>query len=182
MDFDAYAAQGVDLVSSRPCPRHPDDPLASLDGLRDFLETRDWMAKRARHEDLAPLAELRAGLREVFDAPGGDRSRRMVRQLNVLLARHPLALSISGHDDADWHLHVASTGGPVAVEYAAGAVTGLTMAFLDLGADRFGTCTAAGCTDVFLDTTRNRSRRFCSERCATRSHVAALRSRRRAAG
>jgi predicted RNA-binding Zn ribbon-like protein len=56
------------------------------------------------------------------------------------------------------------------------------MAFLDLGADRFGTCTAAGCTDVFLDTTRNRSRRFCSERCATRSHVAALRSRRRASG
>jgi predicted RNA-binding Zn ribbon-like protein len=182
VDFDAYASQGVDLVSSQPCPRHPDDPLTSLDGLRVFLATRAWMAQRARHEDLAPLVTLRAALREVFDATGEDRSRRMVTQLNALLARHPLALSVSGHDDADWHLHVASTVSPVAVEYAAGAVTGLTMAFLDLGADRFGTCTAAGCTDVFLDTTRNRSRRFCSERCATRSHVAALRSRRRASG
>lgn len=180
MDFDAYAAQGVDLVSSQPCPRHPDDPLAHLEGLRDFLASRSWMAQRARPEDLAPLAALRTGLRAVFDVTGPDRSRRMVTRLNALLARHPLALSISGHDDADWHLHVASTDGPVAVEYAAGAVTGLTMAFLDLGAERFGTCTAVGCTDVFIDTTRNRSRRFCSERCATRSHVAALRSRRRA--
>ena len=59
---------------------------------------------------------------------------------------------------------------------------GLTMAFLDLGPGRFGTCADDGCTGVFLDTSRNQSRRFCSDRCATRANVAALRSRRRGSG
>lgn len=182
MDFEAYANYAVDLVSSEPCERYPDDPLTDLDGLRTFLAPRSWMVPRARRADLAPLAELRSALRTVFDAAGAGDSAAMVRQLNRLLAQHPGAPSISGHDDADWHLHVAETSGPVVTEYAAGAVMGLTMAFLDLGPGRFGTCVADGCTGVFLDTSRNHSRRFCSDRCATRANVAALRSRRRASG
>lgn len=180
MDFDSYAELAVDLVSSQPDGRSPDDPLASIEGLRAFLASRPWMARRARPADLNPLARLRADLRAVFDATGDDRSAEMVRRLNTLLGRHRPRPTISGHDDADWHLHIASTDGPVADEYAAGAVMGLTMAFLDLGADRFGTCAAEGCRGVFLDASRNRSRRYCSERCATRENVAALRSRRRA--
>jgi predicted RNA-binding Zn ribbon-like protein len=182
VDFETYASYGVDLVSSEPDERQPDDPLTSLDGLRAFLAPRPWMVDRARATDLTPLSELRAGLRAVFAATGEDRSAEMVRRLNDLLERHRVRPSISGHDDADWHLHVAPTEGPVADEYAAGAVMGLTMALLDLGPDRFGTCVADGCGDVFLDTSRNRSRRYCSERCATRANVAALRSRRRASG
>ena len=182
MDFEAYASYAVDLVSSEPCPRYPDDPLTDLDGLRTFLAPREWMVPRARRADLAALAEVRADLRAVFDAAADGDSAAMVRRLNALLERHPPAPSISGHDDADWHLHVAETSGSVATEYAAGAVMGLTMAFLDVGPRRFGTCADSGCTGVFLDTSRNRSRRFCSDRCATRANVAALRSRRRAAG
>ena len=132
--------------------------------------------------DLAPLGELRTGLRAVFDAAGDDRSAEMVRLLNDLLQRHRPGPSISGHDDSDWHLHIAPSEGPVADDYAAGAVMGLTMAFLDLGPDRFGTCADDGCERVFLDSSSNSSRRYCSERCATRANVAALRSRRRAAG
>jgi predicted RNA-binding Zn ribbon-like protein len=182
VDFEAYANYAVDLVSSEPSERHPDDPLTDLDGLRAFLALRDWMVPRASPADLAPLADLRSELRAVFDDAARGDSQAMVGRLNALLQRHPVTPSISGHDDADWHLHVAETSGPVVTEYAAGAVMGLTMAFLDLGHDRFGTCAADGCTGVFLDTSRNHSRRFCSDRCATRANVAALRSRRRAAG
>jgi predicted RNA-binding Zn ribbon-like protein len=181
VDFDDYAEYGVDLVSSRPDARHPDDSLGSLDGLRALLAARPWMARRASEADLAPLADLRAALRSVFEAAAEGRTADMVRTLNALLERHRPGPSISGHDDSDWHLHIAPTEGPVADEYAAGAVMGLTTAFLDLGADRFGTCAADGCERVFLDTSRNRSRRYCSERCATRANVAALRSRRRSA-
>ena len=109
-----------------------------------------------------------------------DRPADMVARLNALLARHPLSPSISGHDASDWHLHVAPGDGPLADDYAAGAAMGLTMAFLDLGPERFGSCAAPGCAGVFLDTSRNRSRRYCSDRCASRENVAALRSRRRA--
>jgi predicted RNA-binding Zn ribbon-like protein len=182
VDFDDYAALAVDLVSSEPDERHPADPLASITGLREYLDTWPWMVGRARDADLAPLVALRSDLRRVFDAAGEGRSADMVEVLNDLLARHRPRPSISGHDDSDWHLHITPVDIAVADEYAAGAVMGLTMAFLDLGPDRFGTCADERCGGVFLDTSRNRSRRYCSERCATRANVAALRSRRRSAG
>ncbi|HEX6421577.1 MAG TPA: CGNR zinc finger domain-containing protein [Acidimicrobiales bacterium] len=181
MDFDAYAELGVALVSSQPDDRHPDDLLATTDGLRAFLAPWPWMAERAGDRDRVPLVALRGALRRVFDDAAAGRSADMVGALNDLLAEHRPRPSISGHDDTDWHLHIVPTDIPVAEEYAAGAVMGLTMAFLDLGPDRFGACADDRCGGVFLDTSRNRSRRYCSERCATRANVAALRSRRRAA-
>ncbi|HET6950344.1 MAG TPA: CGNR zinc finger domain-containing protein [Acidimicrobiales bacterium] len=182
MNFESYAALGVDLVSSEPDDLQPDDPLDSVDGLRALLADRPWMAERAAAADLAPLAALRARLRAVFDAAAAGDSAGMVRLLNAALARHGPEPSISGHDDADWHLHLAADDGPLAVDLAAGAVMGLTMLFLDLGADRFGTCGDPRCRGVFIDTSRNRSRRYCSDRCATRANVAALRRRRKGAG
>jgi predicted RNA-binding Zn ribbon-like protein len=135
------------------------------------------MVSRAAETDLAPLANLRRELRVVFDAAREGRSADMVAQLNDLLAEHRARPSISGHDDSSWHLHVADTDGAVFDEYAPGAVMGLAMAFLDLGAERFGTCADPRCRGVFLDTSRNRSRRYCSDRCASRANVAAHRQR-----
>jgi predicted RNA-binding Zn ribbon-like protein len=177
VDFESYASFGIDLVSSEPDDLDPDDPLASVEGLRVFLGTRPWMVSRAAETDLAPLARLRADLRAVFDAAHEHRSVDMVAQLNRLLAEHRPRPSISGHDDSDWHLHVAEAGGSVFDEYAPGAVMGLAMAFLDLGAERFGTCAEPRCRGVFLDTSRNLSRRYCSDRCASRANVAAHRQR-----
>lgn len=180
MDFDSYAQFAVDLVSSEPDELDPADPLGSLDGLRsDLLASRPWMAQRARTSDLAPLITLRSELRVVFDAAHDGRSADAVARLNALLDEHRPQPSISGHDDSDWHLHVADAEGSVVTEYASGAVMGLAMAFLDLGPQRFGVCGDPRCSGVFIDTTRNRSRRYCSERCASRANVAAHRERQR---
>jgi predicted RNA-binding Zn ribbon-like protein len=179
VDFETYASFGVDLVSSEPDDLDHHDPLASIEGLRGFLGSRPWMVPRAAESDLGPLRHLRGELRAVFDAASEGRSADMVGQLNGLLAEHRAQPSISGHDDFDWHLHVADTDGAVFAEYAPGAVMGLAMAFLDLGAERFGTCADPRCRGVFLDTSRNRSRRYCSERCASRANVAAHRRRER---
>lgn len=179
MDFEAYARLGTDLVSSEPDDLDPDDPLTSVEGLRGFLASRPWMVPRAAETDLAPLAALRRDLRAVFDAAHEGRSADMVAKLNDLLAEHRPRPSISGHDESDWHLHVADTDGAVVDEFAPGAVMGLAMAFLDLGAERFGTCADTRCRGVFIDTSRNRSRRYCSDRCATRANVAAHRRRER---
>jgi predicted RNA-binding Zn ribbon-like protein len=179
VNFESYAQMGVDLVSSEPDELDPHDPLATTEALRAWLAGRPWMVERVRESDLAALAELRTALRAVFDAAAGGDSEAAVSRLNAQLAAHGPETSISGHNDSDWHLHVASPEGPVADEYAAGAVMGLTMAFLDLGRERFGTCADVRCRGVFLDTSRNRSRRYCSDRCATRANVAALRRRRR---
>jgi predicted RNA-binding Zn ribbon-like protein len=178
VDFESYADFSVALVSSEPDELDRADPLTSIEGLRAFLGTWPWLARRARATDIAPLVRLRRELRAVFDAADGG-SAQMVERLNRLLERHRPQPSISGHDDADWHLHIADDRGPVATEYATGAVMGLAMAFLDLGADRFGSCADPRCNGVFLDTSRNRSRRYCSDRCVSRANVAAHRERQR---
>jgi len=179
VDFESYARLGVELVSSEPDQLEPDDPLSSLDGLRDFLAPWPWLVPRAGAGDLHALVRLRGELRAVFDHAAEGGSAAMVERINHLLARHRPQPSISGHDDADWHLHIADDRGPVATEFATGAVMGLAMAFLDLGADRFGTCADPRCRGVFIDTSRNRSRRYCSDRCASRANVAAHRQRQR---
>jgi predicted RNA-binding Zn ribbon-like protein len=181
VDFASYAAFGVDLVSSEPDEFDPVDPLTSIDGLRGFLHTRPWMEQKVTESDVAPLARLRRELRGVFDAANEGRSADVVAQLNRLLERHRPQPSISGHDDVDWHLHVARDDATVATGFATGAVMGLTMMFLQHGAERFGTCADLRCRGVFLDTSRNRSRRYCSDRCATRANVAAHRERQRSA-
>jgi predicted RNA-binding Zn ribbon-like protein len=179
VDFESYTTFAVDLVSSEPDELEAADPLSSLNGLRSFLATWPWMARRADAKDLAPLVRLRGELRAVFDDAGEGRSAAMVDRIIHLLARHRPQPTISGHDDVDWHLHIADERGPVATEFAAGVVMGLAMAFLDLGADRFGTCADPRCGGVFIDTSRNRSRRYCSDRCASRANVAAHRERQR---
>ncbi|MDP8927645.1 MAG: CGNR zinc finger domain-containing protein [Actinomycetota bacterium] len=50
------------------------------------------------------------------------------------------------------------------------------------GLSRLHGCAAEGCAGVFVDTTRNRSRRYCiPELCGNRTNLAAYRARRRAA-
>ena len=89
---------------------------------------------------------------------------------------------ISGHDVGDWHMHVTGRGSSASAEYLAGAIWGLAVWLCEYGSARFGVCADERCGNVYLDTSSNCCRRFCSERCATRSHVAAHRARKRAAG
>jgi predicted RNA-binding Zn ribbon-like protein len=58
---------------------------------------------------------------------------------------------------------------------------GLSTLVCDLGATRLGVCDASGCDHVFVDTSPNQSRRYCSDRCSSRANVAAYRARQRAA-
>ena len=49
----------------------------------------------------------------------------------------------------------------------------------DSGLTRFGRCLANPCRCVFVDRSRNRSRRYCCDLCADRANQAAARRRRR---
>ncbi len=53
--------------------------------------------------------------------------------------------------------------------YAAGAAMGLAVYVSAEGLDRLAICASAPCQNVFIDTSSNRSRRFCSDRCAARA-------------
>ncbi|MEJ3653557.1 CGNR zinc finger domain-containing protein [Actinomycetes bacterium KLBMP 9759] len=45
--------------------------------------------------------------------------------------------------------------------------------------NRIGACARDGCDTVFVDTSRNGRRRFCTVRCANRAHIADNRMRQR---
>ena len=78
--------------------------------------------------------------------------------------------------DGEWHFRYVGT--PVDVVAAAASWSLLEAIRVD-GWDRFGTCEAAPCCCVFVDRSRNRSRRFCSELCANRYAQASHRQRSR---
>jgi predicted RNA-binding Zn ribbon-like protein len=178
VELVSYSDYAVRLVNSAD-PAHPErDALADLPALRRFLTDVPAQRVRATRRDVAALRPLRERLRAVFEAVESARPGQAVDRLNALLLDHPIRPQISGHDDSGWHLHLTERG-EVAARYAANAVMGLAVLVTQFGLDRLGICAAAGCRNVFVDTSTNRSRRYCSDRCATRANVAAYRARQR---
>jgi predicted RNA-binding Zn ribbon-like protein len=173
VDFDAYAKTAVDLVNTR---------LDSLDDLRTaFEDERSWMRDEVTEKELLTFRRAQRKLRDVFEAGASGRDTVAVAELNALLEAYPIQPRISGHEADDWHMHVTSRGASVSAEFLAGAAWGLAVWLCEYGSARFGVCADERCGNVYLDTSSNNCRRFCSERCATRSHVAAHRARKKAA-
>jgi predicted RNA-binding Zn ribbon-like protein len=171
VDFDAYARTAVELVNAR---------LDDLDGLKAlFVDENVWMRDEVTERDMSIFRRAQRKLRDVFELGTTGRDAEVVTELNGLLEAHPVQPRISGHDSRDWHMHVTSRGASVSSEYLAGAVWGLAVWLCQYGSARFGICADERCGNVYLDTSSNCCRRFCSERCATRSHVAAHRARKR---
>ncbi|GII34546.1 CGNR zinc finger domain-containing protein [Planotetraspora mira] len=171
MDLTSYAELAVLLVNRA-------EDLSSLDTLRALLEEtgRTESAARVNRRDLDALRELREELTGVFESASTGDEADVVERLNGLLVRHPVHPQISGHDGQAWHMHLTE-GGRVADALAVGSVMGLASVVTGLGADRLGICQATPCRNAYLDTSSNRSRRYCSERCASRANVAAYRAR-----
>jgi predicted RNA-binding Zn ribbon-like protein len=175
MDLTSYAELAVLLVNMG-------DELKNLDALRELLEEtgRTEAAARVTRRDLDAMCELREELADVFTSASEGNEDDVVERLNGLLVRHPVHPQIAGHDGQPWHLHLTE-GGRVADTLAVGSVMGLASVVTRLGVDRLGLCQAVPCHNAYLDTSSNRSRRYCSERCASRTNVAAYRARRRGA-
>ena len=170
MDFDAYAKTAVDLANA---------PLTDEHDLRELLTLVGWEHAPVTDRDLAVFRRAQRRLREVFALGTAGRDDGVISELNALLDAFPVRPRISDHDATDWHMHVTGRGSTVSAEYLARAVWGLSVWVCRYGSARFGVCADDRCGNVYLDTSSNNCRRFCSERCATRSHVAAHRARKR---
>ncbi len=173
MDFIRYAERAAALVNT---------DLTDDATLREHLADRSWLHRSVTATDLPALAAFRAELRAVFEASDVDDARRVVRSLNDLLATYPVTPMISDHDPANLHMHVANRAASVADLLIGEALMGLANLVCDFGATRLGICSAERCKNVFVDTSPNQSRRYCSDRCSSRANVAAYRARQKAAG
>src|SRR4029078_10034725 len=107
-------------------------------------------------------------------------TRAVVDGINELMVRHPITPQISAHDPGHLHIHAASKTQSVAELLVGESLLGLANLICDLGPTRLGLCAAAPCTNVYVDTSPNQSRRYFSDRCSSRANVADYRARQKA--
>ncbi|WP_066370025.1 CGNR zinc finger domain-containing protein [Herbidospora mongoliensis] len=124
-------------------------------------------------DDVAELSGYAAELRVAFS---GDLDRACTT-INRLLAATDARPHLTGHDGEPWHLHFHGAGGTWGGNWTASCATSLAIVLGGEFHDRLGVCTADRCDRVFVDVSRNGTRRFCSTACQNRTKTAAFRAR-----
>lgn len=170
MDLVCYAERAAALVNA---------DLEAPGALEAHLADRTWLTERLNDKDARALRRFQSRVRPAFEHGESD-GAAAIALLNDLLDRHPITPYIAGHDEQTWHLHVSNKASSVSDLLIAEALMGLATLACDLGPSRLGSCESRRCTAVFVDTSPNRSRRYCSDRCSSRANVAAYRARQKA--
>ncbi|MEV6275360.1 CGNR zinc finger domain-containing protein [Nocardia sp. NPDC051832] len=163
MHFNPYGGAAAELAASLV------NSTAATD-LQQLLDDADY--KPLGSLDARQVGELRGWIRRLdaaFRAPS-------VRLLNELLAETTSEPYISTHDGRAPHLHFSRIDLPTVERVKAYTAMGLAELFCE-APERIGRCARAGCAMVFVDTSRNGRRRFCTTRCSNRVHVAEHRRR-----
>jgi predicted RNA-binding Zn ribbon-like protein len=170
-------ALAVDLLNSWD-ELESDPELLSPRWLRRYLEFHGYeVAAAAVDEASVPRArDVRERLREAFDATSEEEA---VATLNGLLADHgrPPQLERAG---GGWRFRYGPEEDAGIEFLAAPTALELLETIREHGLSRFGRCTAHPCRCVFVDRSRNRSRRYCCDLCADRANQQAARRRRQA--
>jgi len=126
--------------------------------------------------EAAAFLAVAASLRAVFEAVADGRTDAAAGLVNEMLARTGARPRLDRHDGEPWHLHFHGAEESLVTGWAAGCATGLAVV---LGTDRqgrLGVCTAPRCDRVYVDTSRNATRRFCSTACQNRVKAAVFRA------
>lgn len=130
--------------------------------------------------ELEAARALRPTLREVFVAADANDESSAVALLNRVLADHRALPHYTSHDDEPWHLHVADPAASPVDQYAVNAAMGLLGVITTAGLSRLHVCVGNRCAEVFVDISRNQSRRYCSPQiCGNRASAAAHRARQK---
>lgn len=152
-----------------------EDTLARIVDLDDFIRETGWSGPRTR--DRAELDAVRA-LRPQLALFWELDVQALVELVNRMLAEAQAVPRIVDHDDWGWHLHATPDDAPLATRMAVEAAMAMVDAVrTEGGLERLRRCEADDCADLYVDLSRNRSRRFCSTTCGNRIAAAAYRER-----
>ncbi|WP_022890934.1 CGNR zinc finger domain-containing protein [Agromyces italicus] len=144
---------------------------AQLTGLVDA-----WRYSGRRDGDDAELAEVRAArtrLRAVWALPRDE----LADAVNGILAEANALPRLVRHDGADWHIHATSHDAPLAERMLVEAAMALVDVVRADETGRLRECDADDCEGVYVDLSKNASRRYCSTRCGNRMAARAHRAR-----
>ena len=169
----------VDLLNTAP-------DACGHEGLPDLAALRGFVLRHEISEvgtlgaaDLVAVHRVRGEFQQVFLAGSPQGAAELV---NALVARAGTTPRLTNHDGHGWHMHYFAPCAALAEHLAAEA--GMALAFIVVAGERerLRHCEAPDCARVFVDLSRNRSRRYCDSRtCGNRLHVAAYRARQRTA-
>jgi predicted RNA-binding Zn ribbon-like protein len=158
------------------------DELRTVADVQEFGDRYAFHGNPAGPGDLARLRALRARLDGVAVACESGDDPAAIEMLNALLAETGAVPQIVAHDGRGPHIHVSRPAAPLSDRIAAHLAMGLAELVVAGESQRVRSCASPTCRDVFVDLSRNRSRRYCDSRtCGNRLHVAAYRARRSAA-
>jgi predicted RNA-binding Zn ribbon-like protein len=154
------------------------DELPDPAALRVFLDEQGFSGRFDRDESelrqvLATRSEIRRLWRLERDA--------LVEEINALLVEAKALPQLIRHDRYDWHIHAVSQEAPLAVRIRVEVALALVDVIRSDELGRLRRCAAPDCEGVFVDLSRNSSKRFCSVRCGNRMNMVAFRERRDAA-
>lgn len=153
-----------------------DDTLTTLDDLDAYLEVNPYTGTiRRDEEELAAIRAIRGRLRRLWEV---DRETA-VPLVNEMLRDGRALPRLVIHDGFDWHIHATSDDAPLATRILVEAA----MAFVDVirsdQYDRIRVCDADDCDSVYVDFSKNGSKRYCDTgNCGNRMNVIAYRRRK----
>ncbi|MFD4420467.1 CGNR zinc finger domain-containing protein [Agromyces sp. NPDC058484] len=151
-----------------------DDELSTPAQLTALLD--GWRFSGRRDGDDRELAEVRSARARLRALWLLDRDAA-VEEVNDLLEDARALPRLVRHDDLDWHIHATELDAPLARRILVEAA----MAFVDViradEMERLRVCDADDCESLYVDMSKNASRRFCSTRCGNRMAVRAYRAR-----
>jgi predicted RNA-binding Zn ribbon-like protein len=165
----------IDLANTLDPYLAEPERLSDAEALRRFLAEHGVDAPAARH-DLQRCRALRGRLIHLLTAPS---AAGLVARLNAIIAEVFTGAEVVARAGGGWTL--APTPRPrrrLDERLAAIAVGELVDLVSTVGPERIRACNAAPCREIFVDTSRNGRRRYCSRRCANRLNATQHRHRR----
>ena len=166
----------VGLVNTWDVLNDPPE-LLNLERLKILLRwfELEEAADAATEPDIEQVRQVRGRVRRAFES---NDEAEAVAELNAL-ARRAKAVPQLEPANGGWAFRYGFGERNLATELAGRAAVALLEVIERDGWDRFGLCAAAPCCCVYVDRSRNRSRRYCCSLCADRATQAAARRRKR---
>ena len=153
-----------------------EDTLVTVADFERYLAVNPYTgAIRHDQAEVEAVRGIRSRLRELWNV---DRDGA-VPLVNGMLRDGEALPRLVRHDGYDWHIHATSDDAPLATRILVEAA----MAFVDViradEYDRVRVCSADDCNSVYIDYSKNGSKRYCDTgNCGNRMNVIAYRARK----
>ena len=169
-DTEVALAFAVELINTDG----DTDALPDVAALDALVSSWNWTGSRAHDEaELHQVRQLRPRLRRIWESEEDE----VVAIANGLLAEFKALPQLVKHDEWAYHLHATPADAPLAARMAVEAGMALVDVVRAGELDRLRICGNYDCSDVLIDLSRNRSKRYCDLSCSNLAAVRAYRSR-----